>query len=149
MHKSVVTYLPFDVLSVKENKCHYKLKLLAIQYSKLLFLSFLLINIIMIHSVTANARSRRHPIETPIAIPMLDESSESVVKYLHLIHITIHAKQNSFNSKTIHFIFVHICIETSKSFSYTYMVFFKFIKGKFTYEGLLNFLSCLISRYCY
>ena len=35
----------------------------------------------MMHKVMANTRSNRHPIETPIAMPIFEESSESVVKH--------------------------------------------------------------------
>ena len=39
----------------------------------------------MTHSVIANTRSNRHPMETPIATLMFEESSESVER--HFKHV--------------------------------------------------------------
>ena len=41
----------------------------------------------MMHSVMANARSKRHPIETPMAMPIFEESSDSIVKYMYTLSI--------------------------------------------------------------
>ena len=80
MHICSYSYLSFGEFSVKECKGNSNPHTI---FLKLLFLlSFLFIHIMMTQSVMANARSKRHPIETPIAIPMLEESSDSAIYYV-------------------------------------------------------------------